>query len=397
MKILFHNVASKPDGCTIIAVFEVKKEIPDKITGSGVLTTLHSFDSADGASPVGSLVQGTDGNFYGTTEAGGANSSCSTQGVAGCGTVFKISSGGTFTTLHSFDGSDGSDPVGGLIQGSDGEFYGTTAVGGAYGSGTVFKIASSGRLTTLYNFCAQTGCTDGQFPDAGLIQATDGNFYGTTAGGGSQYCWYDQQAGTVFKITAKGKLTTVHSFCYSEGRFPEAPLIQATDGNLYGTAELGGNGGNGGCTSVFDPGCGTLFKVALNTALTTLIHTFDYSDGDRPSTALVQATSGVLYGATEYGGIGTYPEGTIFSQSFGAAPFVTLLPAARKVGQRIDILGNDLTNATSVTFNGTPATFSVVSSTEISATVPAGATTGAVVVTTPSGTLTSNVSFRVAD
>ncbi len=367
-----------------------------KITETGLLTTLHSFAASDGTYPAGTLVQGTDGNFYGTTAAGGANSSCNWQGQPGCGTIFKISSSGTFTTLHSFSSADGSLPAGGLIQGSDGNFYGTTSQGGAYSGGTVFKLTAGGTLTTLHNFCAQTGCNDGQAPDAGLMQAADGNFYGATADGGNQYCWYDQQAGTIFKITSKGKLMTLHSFCYSEGRFPEAPLIQATDGNLYGSAELGGNGGNGNCTAVFDPGCGTLFKVALNTALTTPVHTFDYSDGDRPTAALVQATSGALYGTTGYGGTGIYQAGTVFSLSFGAPPFVTLLPATRKAGQLVAILGTDLTSATSVTFNGTPATFTVVSSTEISATVPSGATTGPVVVTTPAGVLTSNKNFTVS-
>ncbi len=260
-----------------------------KITEAGVLTTLHSFDASDGTYPVGTLIQGSDGNFYGTTAAGGANDSCSWQGEPGCGTIFKISASGTFTTLHSFNSADGSLPIGGLIQGSDGNFYGTTSLGGAYSGGTVFKITASGTLTTLYNFCAQTGCTDGQEPEAGLMQAADGKFYGSTVGGGDQYCWYGAQGGTIFKITSKGKLTTLHSFCFTEGRGPAAPLIQVTDGDLYGSAEAGGNGGEGNCTAVFDPGCGTLFKVNLTTALTTAVHTFNYLDGDRPDTPLLQA------------------------------------------------------------------------------------------------------------
>ena len=366
-----------------------------KITEAGVLTTLHSFNASDGTYPAGTLIQGTDGNFYGTTAAGGANDSCSWQGALGCGTIFKISSTGTFTTLHNFNNADGSLPIGGLVQGTDGNFYGTTSLGGAYSGGTVFKITAGGTLTTLYSFCAQTGCTDGQEPDAGLLQAADGNFYGSTVGGGNQYCYYGAQGGTIFKITSKGKLTTLHSFCYTEGRGPAAPLIQVTSGDLYGSADNGGNGGNGNCTAVFDPGCGTLFKVNLNTALTTAVHTFNYVNGDRPDTALLQATSGVLYGTTPEGGTGFYGAGTVFSLSFGAPPFVTLLPATRKAGQHVNILGTDLTGASSVTFNGTPATFAIISSTEISATVPTGATTGPVVVTTPSGPLTSNKNFTL--
>jgi uncharacterized repeat protein (TIGR03803 family) len=365
-----------------------------KITAAGALTTLHSFDSTDGSFPAGVVVQGTDGNFYGTTEYGGANS-CIGYG-SGCGTIFKISSTGTFTTLHSFNGTDGSSPVAGLVEGIDGNFYGTTLSGGANGFGTVFKITPAGVLTTLHSFCAETGCTDGQSPFAGLIQATDGNFYGTTTSGGNMYCYYGAQGGTIFKVTPGGRLTTLHSFCYSEGRGPESPLTQATDGKLYGTARSGGNGGNGNCTAVFDPGCGTMFKIPMGGVLTNAVHTFDFTDGDLPVAGLVQATSGTLYGTTVYGGKGTYAFGTVFSQTLpGVQPFVTTLPTSRKVGQHVAILGTDLTGATSVTFNGTPATFTVVSSTEISTTVPIGSTTGTVKVVTSSGTLSSNVPFRV--
>jgi uncharacterized repeat protein (TIGR03803 family) len=363
------------------------------ITRDGVLTTLHAFDSTDGSYPVGAVVQGTDGNFYGTTEYGGANSCVGN--APGCGTIFKITSKGTFTTVHSFNGTDGSQPVAGLVEGIDGNFYGTALSGGANGFGTVFKVSPKGTLTTLYSFCAQVGCTDGQSPFAGLIQATDGNFYGTTASGGSSYCYYGQQGGTIFKITPGGRLTTLHSFCYSEGRIPEAPLIQATDGKLYGAAKFGGNGGNGNCTAVFDPGCGTMFKIVLGSASTTLVHTFNFTDGDTPSAGLVQATSGTLYGITTNGGQGRYAYGTIFSQSAGLGAFVTTLPTSRKVGQHVAILGTNLTGATSVTFNGTSAAFTIVSSTEISTIVPTGATTGPVVVTTTSGTLKSNKQFRI--
>src|ERR1019366_6529104 len=145
-------------------------------------TTLVNFAGANGAQPQASLIQGTDGNFYGTTEAGGTSGNCS----GGCGTVFKITAGGTLTTLHSFDGTDGAYPSAGLVQATDGNFYGTTGDRGAsgncppFGCGTVFKITPGGTLTTLHSFDG----TDGAYPSAGLVQATDGNFYGTTEGGG---------------------------------------------------------------------------------------------------------------------------------------------------------------------------------------------------------------------
>ena len=139
-------------------------------------TTLASFNGTNGNGPLAPLVQGTDGNFYGTTNAGGANSR---------GTVFKITPGGTLTTLYSFCSQtncpDGDRPYAGLIQASDGNFYGTTRLGGASIYGTIFKITPGGTLTTLYNFCSQSFCDDGMAPEAGLIQASDGNFYGTTS------------------------------------------------------------------------------------------------------------------------------------------------------------------------------------------------------------------------
>jgi uncharacterized repeat protein (TIGR03803 family) len=168
-------------------------------------TTLHSFDNTDGAEPQVSLVQGIDGDFYGTTKFGGAN---------GDGTVFKLTPSGTLTTLHSFDDTDGAEPSGGFILATDGNFYGTTQAGGARGDGTVFKIAPSGMLTTLYSFCSESGCTDGADPSGGLVQAVDGNFYGPTADGGAD------GVGTVFKITPSGALTTLHSFGVTDGSLP---------------------------------------------------------------------------------------------------------------------------------------------------------------------------------
>jgi uncharacterized repeat protein (TIGR02543 family) len=157
--------------------------------------------------------------------------------------VFKITPTGTLTTLYSFCAqsgcTDGEYPVAGLVQGTDGNFYGTTPEGGANGGGTVFKITPTGTLTTLYSFCAQSGCTDGEDPVAGLVQATDGNFYGTTYEGGTD------GFGTIFKITPTGTLTTLYSFSGPDGAYPEAGLVQATDGNFYGTTEYGGASNSG--------------------------------------------------------------------------------------------------------------------------------------------------------
>jgi uncharacterized repeat protein (TIGR03803 family) len=277
-----------------------------KITPAGTLTTLHSFDGTGGALPYASLVQASDGNFYGTSYQGGINDTCPYRNQGGCGTVFKITPGGTLTTLYSFCALagcvDGDFPVGGLVQGSDGDLYGTTGNGGTNdncngsGCGTVFKITLGGTLTTLYSFCPLAGCADGMAPYAGLVQATDGSFYGTTYGGGVD------GGGTVFKINAGGTLATLHSFDGADGDQIWAGLVQATDGNFYGTTT---GGGNDTCFS----GCGTIFKITAGGALTTL-HSFDGGDGNWPIGGLVQASNGNFYGTTYAGG--AYGVGTVF-------------------------------------------------------------------------------------
>ncbi len=301
------------------------------ITPSGTLTTLHNFDGADGRVAVGGLVQGTDGLFYGTTAHGGAN---------GDGTVFTITPSGTLTTLHNFDNTDGYEPFyGGLVQASDGNFYGTTTQGGAYsspycsGCGTVFRITPSGTLTTLYSFCSQPNCVDGAFPQAGLVQGSDGNFYGTTFGGGANgNC--AGGCGTVFKITPIGALTTLYSFCSqpncADGDEPLTTLVQGTDGNFYGETQLGG---------AYCPpnGCGTVFKITSSGTLTTL-HSFNGADGCCiPDNPLLQATDGNFYGTSASGGAnGTVfemtPSGTLttlysFEGADGENPYAGLVQA----------------------------------------------------------------------
>jgi uncharacterized repeat protein (TIGR03803 family) len=334
-----------------------------KITPGGALTTLHSFNFTDGANPYAGLVQATNGNFYGTTANGGTN---------GQGTVFKITPAGALTTLHSFNYFTDGSPYAGLVQATNGNFYGTT-LGAANGNGTVFKVTSAGALTTLHYFNG----TDGAIPYAGLVQATNGNFYGTTEGGGAT------GAGTVFKITPAGTLTTLHSFNGTDGGSPYGGLglVQGTDGNFYGTTNLGGANSYG-----------TVFKVTSAGALTTL-HSFNGTDGGNPYGGLVQGTDGNFYGTTKLGGLDG--DGTVFSLAVGLGPFVKTLPTSGQVGAAVKILGTNLTGATSVSFNGTAAAFTVVSASLISTTVPDAATTGQVQVTTPGGTLLSNLAFRV--
>ena len=355
-----------------------------KLTPSGALTTLYSFCSqancTDGTDPLGGLIQGTDGNFYGTTYGGGAN------GI-GYGTVFKITPAGVLTTLYSFCSqphcTDGYNPYAWLLQANDGNFYGTTYLGGgSFNAGTVFKLTPGGVLTTLHTFCSQWPCPDGSGPWAGLIQALDGNFYGTAhAGGANNY-------GTAFKISPDGTLTTLHSFDGTDGEVPFAGLIQASDGNFYGTTEVGGS--SGACMN--GSSCGNVFKMTPAGVVVSL-YSFDFTDGATPQAGVVQGTDGTFYGTTLQGG--TPPNGTIFNLNIALGPFVELQPTIGQMGAPVTILGTNLTGATSVTFNGTPATIITNTGSAITTTVPTGATTGTVQVAVGGNNLISNTDFQV--
>jgi uncharacterized repeat protein (TIGR03803 family) len=357
-----------------------------KVTSTGTLTTLYSFCSrfncADGAEPWGGLIQATDGKLYGTTWGGGAGY---------YGTIFRITPPRKPTTIYNFcDLPCPEGPRGELVQATDGNFYGITAGGGPSNDGAVFKTTPGGKLTTLHTFCSQPNCTDGDGPLEGLVQATDGSLYGTTYGGGT-FGW-----GAVFKITPAGKLTTLYSFCSqpncTDGGNPISGLAQATDGNFYGTTARGGSSGSG-CGGY---GCGTIFEVTPSGTLTTL-HSFYGTDGNDPG-KLVQATDGNFYGTTSFGGAFScsgYGCGTIFRLATGLGPFVSLLPTTAKVGQTVGILGQGFNTTTSVMFGSGLASFTIVSDTYLTAVVPAEGTTGYVNVTTGSGTLTSNTIFRV--
>jgi uncharacterized repeat protein (TIGR03803 family) len=360
-----------------------------EITPAGKYSVIYNFCSqancTDGANPGASPIQAANGNFYGTTELGGPNN----QGV-----VYELTSAGKYTVIYSFcsltNCADGAEPLAGLVQGTNGNFYGTTQDGGAnnnFDAGVVYEIDSAGKYSVLYSFCALTNCADGSNPRAALLQAANGNFYGTTYGGGDEN-------GTMFQITPAGKFKSLHTFCGSQcgdGGFPYGALIQATNGNLYGTTQLGGDEN------------GVIFEFTQSGAI-NILYTFcsagGCADGAQPEAGLLQATNGNLYGVTALGGTivenCTIGCGTVFSLSEGLGPFVETLPTSGKVGKNVIILGNDLSGATAVNFNGTAATFTVVSNSEIKTTVPSGATTGTVTLTTSSGgTLNSKAAFRV--
>jgi len=330
-----------------------------KITKSGSLTTLYSFTGGtDGYQPAAPPIQGTDGNFYGATSPWPLP-----------GTAYKITSSGTFTLLGSLPAASGVP----LLQGTDGNFYGTTMWGGAGSDGTVFQMTPEGIATIVYSFTSTE-----YWPQSPVIQGSDGNFYGTTEVG--SYGW-----GVVYKLTPRGAITVLHNFpdpnYPNDGKMPWAGLVRGTDGNFYGVTVYNGTSGGG-----------VIFRITAADAY-SILYTFDGGHGQNPASTPMQHTNGKLYGLTNYGG--TYNDGVVYSFDVGLKPFVSLVSTSGKVGKTIEVLGQGFTGTTAVSFNGTAATYTVVSDTYLKTRVPSGTTTGPVTVTTPGGTLNSNTPFRV--
>ena len=343
-----------------------------QITSTGAFSKLYSFDNSIGSEPLDTLVRASDGkNFYGFTQTGGQN---------GYGAIFTINSSGVTNLVLSFNGTNGTGAAtGGLVQGTDGNFYGVSPNGNG-SQGTVFEVTPAGAITVLHSF---TGNPDGSGPTGTLVEDAHGNFYGTTSSGGTN----DQ--GTVFKIKpgAVPVLKIIYNFCTlsgcADGFSPVAGLIEGTDGKFYGTTFGGGTG--------VSPG--TVFQITSAGVLKTL-HSFNgLSDGTEPFAGLVQHTNGTFYGTTNAGGANGL--GTVFSVSVGLRPFVRTLPSSGPVGTQVIILGTNLSNTTAVKFNGTAAVIQSKSDTEITTSVPVGATSGFVTVTTTTRSLKSNVSFQV--
>jgi uncharacterized repeat protein (TIGR03803 family) len=255
-----------------------------QITSNGVFTSLYSFsDTGDGRNPNG-LIEGSDGNLYGTTFGGGASH----------GTVFQITTNGVLTTLYSFTGADGDHPFAALAQGNDGDFYGTTYEGGAQNGGTVFRFSLTGSLTTLYSFPYDANSI--LVTPRSVVQDNNGNLYGTTSQGGSQ------QFGSLFQINAVGTFTNLFSFTRAtDGAIPQGALVQGKDDNFYGTCSRGGS-----------KNLGTLFRMSASGACTAL-YSFDRTGGANPAAGLALGTDGNLYGTAAFGG--AYDSGTVFKAS----------------------------------------------------------------------------------
>lgn len=342
-----------------------------KVSASGRMTVLHNFVGTDGQDPHAPPILGANGKYYGT-----APSSTAGDGIS---TAYSVTSSGAFTLLHTFTTAEGQYVYGGLVQGSDGNLYGTSATGGANGVGTIFKMTTAGAVTVLHSF---TG-TDGNASYWPLIQASDGNYYGVTYAGGAN------NEGVIFKISSNGTYTVLYSLnnANGDGQSPNSSLVQGTDSKLYGVTAQGPSGVNG-----------TIFNITTSGTF-ALLHTFSGTDGANPSTPLIQDTNGVFYGATSNGGTVTTCNdgcGVIYSLGVGLNPFASLGSTSGKEGAKVGIFGQGFTASSVVKFGGTQATTVTRSGTTyLTATVPAAALTGSVTVTTGATTLTSRQIFKV--
>jgi uncharacterized repeat protein (TIGR03803 family) len=262
------------------------------------LEVVVAFNGTNGYQPSCALEKGADGAYYGTTQGGGPGFISPTPGNAGYGTIFRITTDGTFSNIYNFAPSVGSYPVAGLTAATDGYLYGSTTSGGSNGFGTIFRITTNGVLTTLYGFP-----THADQPQAALVQASDGALYGSTAVGGAT------NLGSVFRITTNGVFSQLYVFYGGNGANPAAPLIQGTDGNLYGTTAYGGTAFQPG---VAYSGFGTVFQMTTAGSNNTL-RFFQGTDGTTPSGPLLQGADGALYGTTAYGPTNAGPgNGVVF-------------------------------------------------------------------------------------
>jgi uncharacterized repeat protein (TIGR03803 family) len=266
--------------------------------GEVIFTNLVSFTGVGGACPGGhpycGLVVGADGNLYGTTSTGGSND---------LGTVFQLTPAGVFTSLFSFNGTNGSDPSAALTPAGNGAFYGTTFAGGVSNWGTIFLITTNGEFTNLFSFTGTNNPWQGAAPAAALVPDGKGNYFGTTDFGGLTNALYLNYStllgygyGTVFELTSNGTVTVPVVFGGTNGAHPSGGLVFAKDGNFYGTTTWGGNG----LTSTF-PGYGTIFRLTPDGTFTN-IYKFTGGDGAFIYAGLVQGQDGYLYGAASSGG-----------------------------------------------------------------------------------------------
>ena len=371
-----------------------------KVSSTGVFKTLADFAYTNGAIP-NLPTQGTDGNFYGTTQGGG-------DPICKCGVVYKATAAGKITVLHAFKGypSDGYRPIGVLVQGADGNFYGTTNRGGAHNQGSVFKLTPAGVYTQLYSFNFSSTYFDAQLPQAGVTAGTDGNFYGVGTAGGSK------NAGAIFKITPAGSESILYNFCSvtcADGFGPATPLVLHTNGKFYGNTN--GNSLDGSVSYRLDVGLKPLVNLENWTGKVSKIveilgqgftGTTQVSFNGIPAafsnvsdtymTATVPAAA--LTGTVT---VTTFTDTMKSNRIFLVTPQInSFAPASGTVGTSVVITGLSLAQTSKVTIGGKTASFTIKSNTQLTAVVPAGAKTGTtIMVTTAGGTGSSTGKFAV--
>jgi uncharacterized repeat protein (TIGR03803 family) len=382
-----------------------------KSTLTGTVTVLHNFNVTDGYNPQGGLSLGTDGNFYGTTVSGGSHSA---------GTIFQITPSGTHMVIYNFtNGTDGGFPRNSPVQGSDGQFYGTTVVGS---NSSIYKVTATGTLTKV--------ATLGLECDGPLTVATDGKFYGVTNVGGAS------NRGSVFSVTNAGVLKTIFSFNDPTGALPFGPILQGTDGNFYGTASTGGTSTGGVVYKLTSAGVftvlhnfdgvnralgndpvtglvqgsdgflygvtsgggahldGTIFKIKTDGTGFAVVHDFDGSHGSAPNSQPLLHTNGKIYGQTNTGG--SHNDGVIYSLAAGLKQFVEpVVIKQAKVGGSVGLLGQNFSTATSVLFGTGAGTFTTSGNGFMTAKPANGDTTGVITVDEPGGNLVSPQSFKI--
>ncbi len=324
-------------GTTAISIFKMN------LQGSLTVLTNLQFMPPSSIYSMSSLIQGNDGSFYGTR-------TYVDSGTNYAGMIFSMTSEGAMTILTNFEtngiySSRFGQPTG-LIQGKDGNFYGTMQGGLDYPYvGSIFKITPQGVLATLVNF---NRANQGAFPNSPPIQANDGNFYGTTIGGGDGSLGSGEGGGTIYKMTPDGNLTTLVIFEGTNGYCPSGCLVQASDGNLYGTCGWGG---------LYDKG--TIFRLTTNGVLVTLFN-FNGTNGTDPATTLLQASDGNFYGTTTQGGFG---DGTIFKVTLNGTltTLVTLhgTNGSTPYGSLIQAADGNLYGTTSECFSGSGTIFKI--------------------------------------
>jgi uncharacterized repeat protein (TIGR03803 family) len=383
-----------------------------KMTPGGVITSLHDFNVTDGYAPQGGVTLALDGNLYGTTAGGGANSA---------GTIFKITPAGVHTILHDFVGASGggfphNPPVQGpdgklygttlpgtnssiyqmttagvykilvnlgfesdgpLTLGTDGRFYGVTTAGGTNNRGSVFAVTTAGLLKTLYSFNDPTGAV----PYGPILQSADGNFYGTASVGGTL------GAGVVYKMTPAGVYSVLHNFdnaTRANGITPTTGVVQGSDGWLYGVT-------SGGGASL----SGVIFKIKTDGTLYAVIHSFDGAHGQTPYSQPLLHSNGKIYGLTYQGG--THNDGVLYSLANSLKTFVQpIVLKGAKVGASVQLLGQNLSTTTAVTFGTGPATFTLGANGFMVVHPSAGANTGVITVKEAGGgTLVSPLKFKI--